>query len=318
MGPNDFPGLGQEIQYLYMKKSSIASTQEVERWWDENPFTLGVATNDYENNDLVGRIPFEKMDKNYFNKIESKFHKHHGSVAQYANKPLLSNLIDFDFIKGKKVLDIAIGSGLHTVTFAKAGAIVTGIDLTQYAVMQTKKNLEVNNLDNVEILQMDAQNMSFKNNTFSLVNAWGCLMHMPDTEKAINEIYRVLKPGGQVLAYMYNRDSWPFWFNIFLLRGILLGGLIRYRGDVDRLTSRYSDGSHKNGNMLTKFFTKKEIRDTFKRNGFKSVEVFPLQIEHEPDHWPMRSFPIFKFLPKRVKSWMSYRWGYGLIIKAKK
>jgi len=299
-----------------MKRNQV-TTQDVEKWWDENPFTLGVATNNYKENDLVGRKPIEQMDKKYFSEINRKFRKHHGRFVQGEGKPLLSNLIDYSFLKGKKVLDIAVGTGLHSVAFAEEGADVTAIDLTNFAILQARKNFEEQGLEG-EVIKMDAQDMKFPDETFHFVNAWGCLMHMPDTERAINEIYRVLKPKGRALAYMYNRNSWPFWFNIFLLRGILLGGIIRFRGNINQLTSRYSDGSHKEGNMLTKFFTGKEVESIFRKAGFSGVEVFPLQIEHEADHWPMRRFPVFKYLPKRIKFWITKRWGYGLIIKATK
>lgn len=300
-----------------MKKSNLTLTKDIEKWWDENPFTLGVATNDYKSNDLVGKKSLEEMDLFYFSEIDRKFRKHHGRFVQDDDSPILSNLIDFNLIRGKKVLDIAVGTGLHSVVFAENGAEVTGIDLTEFAIRQAQKNAKVRDLK-IDFIQMDAQNMSFADSTFDFVNAWGCLMHMPDTEKAISEIYRTLKHDGSILAYMYNRNSWPFWFNIIILRGVFLAGLIRYWGDIIRLTSRYSDGSHKKGNMLTKFYTVKQVSNFFSKAGFREVDVFPLPIEHEPDHWPMRSFPIFKYLPKGIKRWMAMRWGYGLIVKAKK
>ncbi len=300
------------------QKTRSEATADVRKWWDENPFTLGVATGDYKKHDLVGRQPVEKMDIAYFREIDRRFRKHMGLNVQKPGKPLLSGVIDFDAdIKGKKVLDIATGSGLHTVEFAAAGAEVTGIDLTPFAVMQTKKNLEARGLS-AKVVEMDAQRMDLPADYFDFVNAWGCLMHMPDTEKAMSEICRVLKPGGRAFAYMYNRNSWPFWFNIILLRGVLLGGLLRYKGNITRLTSRYSDGASTGGNMLTKFYTTKQVESMFRAAGFSKTEAFPLDLGYEADHWPMNSFPVFKFLPKAVKAWMGKRWGYGLVVWAQK
>ncbi len=291
---------------------------DIKNWWDQNPFTFGAATNDYKKNDLVGRVTSEKMDLDYFNEIERRFRKHSGTGGQEKGDSLLSKLIDYKTsVQEKDVLDIAIGSGLHTVAFAKEKGRVTGIDLTPYAVKQAKKNLELRGLSS-EIRQMDAQQMDFKDDMFDFVNAWGCLMHMPDTKGAIKEIYRVLKPGGRVLAYMYNKSSWPFWFNIFFLRGILLLGFIRYGFSAVRLTSRYSDGSRKGGNALTKFFTSKEAGDMFIEAGFEKIEAYPWDIGYEPDGWPIGKFPIFKYLPRRVRNFMAKNWGYGLIVRAQK
>ncbi|MBX4200309.1 class I SAM-dependent methyltransferase [Candidatus Parcubacteria bacterium] len=289
-------------------------TQEIQSWWDENPFTLGAA-GDYKTGDLVGRVPEMKLDLKFFEEIERRFRKHSGTGAQELGKPLLSKLVPFS-LKGKKVLDIATGSGIFAVQFAKDGAEVTAIDLTAFATIEAKANFKSRFLSG-EVIQMDAQNMTFRDHSYDFVNAWGCLMHMPNTEKAVKEIYRVLGHGGRVLGYMYNKSSWPFWFNIIFLRGILMFGLLRY-GSIVRLTSRYSDGASTGGNKLTKFYTPKEVKKIFMEAGFTEVEVFPWDIGYEPDHWPMRSFPVFKYLPKKVKAWMAKRWGYGLIVKAKK
>lgn len=258
-----------------------------------------------------------QMNLHYFQEIERKFRKHCREGAQEEGAPLFSNLIDYDWLRGKKVLDIATGSGFAMVAFIQGGADVIGIDLTDFAVAQAKRNLAVRNLKGT-VIKMDAQQMNFEDESFDFVNAWGCLMHMPDTEKAIGEIYRVLKPGGKVLAYMYNKSSWPFWFNLIFLRGILMGQLIRYRFDIDRLTSRWSDGFSVGGNPLAKFYTPKQAASFFKNAGFSNVSADPWQIPHEPDHWPMKKFPVFRYLPQKIKDFMSKRWGYGLIIQAKK
>jgi len=291
-------------------------TEEIRKWWDANPFTFG-ASGTAKTGDQVGRIPVEKMDLKYFEEIERKFRKHSRSGGQEDGEPLLSKLVDYNLISNKKVLDIAVGSGFSLVSFAKEGGEVTGIDLTDFAVLEAKRNLELRGLKG-EVFRMDAQNLEFENNTYDFVNSWGCLMHMPNTEKAISEIYRVLKDNGQTLSYMYNKSSWPFWFNIIFLRGILLLKLLYYKFDIDRLTSRYSDGYTSGGNRLTKFYSPRQVQEMYQKVGFKKVTVFPWQLPDEPDNWPLRSFPVFKYLPKFMKNFMSKRWGYGLIVKAQK
>lgn len=287
---------------------------KVKLWWNNNPFAFGVSNAD---NDQVGTIPLGKMNLAYFEEIEKRFRKHSRGGGQEDGAPLLSKLIDYNWLKGKKGLDVAVGSGFSLVSFLMGGARMVGIDITPFAVKHTKRNLEIRGLQ-TKVLQMDAQKMSFSDEAFDFVNAWGCLMHMPDTGKAISEIYRVLKPEGKALAYMYNKNSWPFWFNIIFLRGIILLGLMRFRGDITKLTSRYSDGYSRGGNPMTKFYSPKEAEKMFLTIGFKNIRVFPWNLPDEPNHWPLRSFPIFKYLPKTVKRFMSKRFGYGLIIQAEK
>ena len=295
------------------KKTLAAATDTIEEWWDTNPFTLGLSD---KSNDLVGRVDISQMDLHYFDEIERKFRKHNRGGLGEDTGLLFSKFIDYTWLKGKAALDIAVGSGFSMVTLIKGGAHVTGIDLTNFAVMETKRNLELRHMQG-EVLKMDAQHMTFADDTFDFVNAWGCLMHMPDTEGAIAEIHRVLKPGGRAFAYMYNKSSWPFWFNLILLRGVLMGKLITYRFDIDRLTSRYSDGFSVGGNMLAKFYTPRQVERMFKDAGFSNVHAFPLELPEEPNHWPVGVFPIFKYLPVFIKKRMS-KWSYGLLVQAEK
>ena len=289
----------------------IADTREVQDWWNAHPFAFGVSNT---KKDQVGTVPVERMDLAYFKEVERKFRKHHRFAAQNDGAPLLSNLIDYTALRGKQVLDVATGSGFLAVSFASAGAEVTAIDLTPFAVEHAKRNFVARSLHGT-VREADAQMLPFNDASFDVVVAWGCLMHMPDTEQAIREIQRVLKPGGRVVAYMYNKNSWPYWFNIIFLRGILLCGLVRYGFDVVKLTSRYSDGYSEGGNPLTKFYSPGHVSLMFREAGFTHIISKPWVLPEEPNSWPLRSCPIFKYLPQFMKTRMAY-FGYGLIVEA--
>ena len=290
-----------------------SKTAAVEAWWNAHPFAFGVSNTQ---GDQVGTVEPAKMDVAYFDEVERRFRKNVGSAGQNPGAPLFSNMIDREWLSGKDVLDIAVGSGFSAISFTQAGARVTGIDITDFGVMHAQKNYEVRGLHGT-IVKMDAQHLTFPDNSFDFVDAWGCLMHMPDTEGAIKEMYRVTRPGGRVLAYMYNKSSWPYWFNIIFLRGVLLLGLIRFKGDTVRLTSRYSDGYSVGGNMLTKFYTPEHVAEMFRDAGFTNVVSKPWRIPHEPNHWPLRSLPLFKYFPQFIKQYLT-RFGYGLVVTAEK
>ena len=59
----------------------------------------------------------------------------------------------------------------------------------------------------------DAQNIPFPDDTFDCVCSMGVLHHVPDTQKALDEIYRVLKPGGRLIVMFYHRNSAKYQFN---------------------------------------------------------------------------------------------------------
>ena len=76
-------------------------------------------------------------------------------------------------------------------------------------------------------------------------------------------------------------------------------------------------------NLVLRSHTELELTDRraveqfFRDAGYTSVSSGPWQIPHEPNHWPMRSVPIFRYLPASVKRYLT-RFGYGLIVTATK
>lgn len=278
-------------------------TQRVESWWNENPFT-------YNGSLGVGHVPeVTELTIKDFDAFEEKYKRHSGNSTQEENEPVFSKFITYEDLKGKRVLDIATGTGFATVTFASFGAEVTGIDITEYAVVATKRNFEVRGLTG-DILKMDGQKLAFPDNHFDFVCAHGCLMHMPDTNQAVREIFRVLKPEGKLYAWMYHR-GWHYWFNIMFVRGLLLGGFFKYGFSSLAMTSRFSDGAHLGGNPHTKFYSRGGFRRLFSQAGFSDVNIHANYNPYEWDSWPAGKFRLGWILPKRVQRFLSETCGFS-------
>jgi len=241
----------------------------------------------------------------------------HFDDAQGPGEKLASRFIDYDQLRGQRVLDIACGFGWGAVEMASAGAMVSAIDITPRAIAATRRHFELRGLTG-EIREMDAQDMDFPDHTFDFVLAWGCLMHMPDTQKAISEIYRVLKPSGKVLGYMYNKNSISFWWNIWFVRGILGRKILAYQGDTQRLVSRYTDGESFGGNSLTKVYTPKEATQMFEQAGFSRVKFQPWGPPSMIKSFPFGKLPFGQWLPYGARKVIADRWGWGMIFNASK
>ena len=72
------------------------------------------------------------------------------------------------------------------------------------------------------MLVADAEHLPFDDESFDRVYSWGVLHHSPDTDHAVREAIRVLRPGGQACVMLYARHSWVtygLWFRYALLRG---------------------------------------------------------------------------------------------------
>jgi MPBQ/MSBQ methyltransferase len=110
-----------------------------------------------------------------------------------------------------KVLDVGCGVGGTSRYLAKAlgdQAEVTGITLSPNQVKRATELAVEQNVNNAKFTVMNALEMEFEDNSFDVV--WACESgeHMPDKEAYINEMMRVLKPGGKfVMATWCQRDD---------------------------------------------------------------------------------------------------------------
>jgi ubiquinone/menaquinone biosynthesis C-methylase UbiE len=102
--------------------------------------------------------------------------------------------------QGAAILDIGCGSGYPALAAAAAvrpSGKVTAIDVSPKMVALTAARAAADGLDNVEVLEMDAENLRFADGTFDAVTHVCALMFSPDPERTVREIRRVLKPHGR-------------------------------------------------------------------------------------------------------------------------
>jgi ubiquinone/menaquinone biosynthesis C-methylase UbiE len=172
---------------------------QVKTYWDNEPCG-------------TGDISYEEGSQQYFEEIER---------YRYSVEPFIHSFAQFTRWRGKKVLEIGCGAGTDFLQFVRAGAIAEAIDLSTHSVALTKKRLAVYGL-NANVQEADAEHLPFPDDSFDLVYSWGVLHHTPDTVNAIKEVYRVLKPGGQIRIMLYNRYSW-IGLKMYLRHGLLSG-----------------------------------------------------------------------------------------------
>ena len=141
---------------------------------------------------------------------------------RYILEPYIIDFARFHEAPGKDVLEIGVGMGADHLEWAKAGPkSLTGVDLTPRAVEWTRRRLELYGFKpNVEVA--DAQKLPFADNSFDLVYSWGVLHCAPDTPATIDQVYRILRPGGTARIMVYHRHSlvgYMLWLRYGLLAG---------------------------------------------------------------------------------------------------
>mgnify|MGYP001225546940 FL=1 len=181
--------------------------------------------------------------------------------------PWMKSTFKFEQYRNKKVLEVGVGVGTDHLELAKAGAILTGIDITPKSIELTKKNLELHGYHS-DLLVADAENLPFEDEIFEVVYSFGVLHHIPDTQKAIDEIYRVLKPQGKAIITLYNKNSLSFWLFVFLYDFILKGKFMKMSLN-DRISAIEKGGDETK--PLVKLFTKKQARELFHK--FRKVTI---------------------------------------------
>jgi len=134
---------------------------------------------------------------------------------RYELEPHIPAFADFPSGRGNRVLEIGVGAGTDFVNWARHGANLTGVDLTEAGVALAHERLSLEGLD-ADLRVADAEHLPFDDESFDIVYSYGVLHHTPDTDRAIAEALRVLKTGGGTLKLMlYHHPS---------LTGLLLWG----------------------------------------------------------------------------------------------
>lgn len=119
----------------------------------------------------------------------------------------LPQVVNFNGYKGKMLLEVGCGVGIDAVRFARGGAMVTGIDLSETAIDLAKKNFSHNGLQG-DFRVSNGEALEFADNSFDVVYAHGVIQYTANAQKMVDELRRVVKPGGEVIMMVYNRHSW--------------------------------------------------------------------------------------------------------------
>jgi SAM-dependent methyltransferase len=265
--------------------------------------------------------------RQFFESIEAHRYEKEWHIPQAA---------DFTGARGLRVLEIGCGMGTDGAQFAKAGAEYIGVDLTDAAIELARKRFDLFGLKG-EFQVADAEHLDFPDESFEVVYSHGVLHHTPDVNAAVQEIHRVLKPGGRAIVMLYHRGSYNYRVGIRVLRRAGAGLLkseagkkvinvltgepmedLRERAALmrvsrnghlsgEQLLNESTDGA---GNPLARVYSRGEARHLFK--DFANVELRSYFLNK-------RFIPIVgNLLPRAIESALASRWGWHLWIYATK
>jgi ubiquinone/menaquinone biosynthesis C-methylase UbiE len=175
--------------------------QQVREFWNEQSCGTEVAA-------------AKKFSREYFEEIES---------FRYFDQPFIHSFAQFPRYRGQRVLEVGFGAGTDFIQWLRCGARVSGVDLTPEALENVRHRIETYQLPQPEFLEVsDAERLPFDSDSFDLGYSFGVLHHTPDTPKAVAELVRVVRGGGEVKIMLYNRRS-IFVINRWVKHALLRG-----------------------------------------------------------------------------------------------
>lgn len=225
------PGRAPGMSARHGPKRSLSDDLSVvqagnREWWENTPMTYDWASRSIQPGTLAW---FEDQDA-----LHDLAHRHFATDVTPFDR-----LIPYHSLSGKQVLEIGTGSGLHSEFMARAGAIITGIDLTTTAIARTTARFETKRLaGNFEQWDAEQDRPDFLER-FDFIWSWGVIHHSSQTARIVRNAARWLNDAGTFAGMVYHRDS-TIQVVALLRQWILKRRLFTY--SVDEALWRNTDG----------------------------------------------------------------------------
>jgi SAM-dependent methyltransferase len=242
----------------------MSLNEQVRAYWEAEP--CGTAT--FVVGDASAGTP------EWFHRIED---------LRYAREPEIHSVAQFTRHYGKRILEIGVGAGTDHLQWARAGAECYGVDLTDAALEVTHQRLSLHGFSS-NLQQCDAETLPFPDASFDVVYSWGVIHHSEHPHRIVEQIHRVLKPGGVFLGMIYGRYSsvaLKLWVGRALLKG-------KPWYSLSRVISENMES------VGTKAYTPREAKHLF--GAFADVHAQPMITYYDKLRWPAW---IAELLPDR-------------------
>jgi phosphatidylethanolamine/phosphatidyl-N-methylethanolamine N-methyltransferase len=107
---------------------------------------------------------------------------------------------------GDRVLEVGVGTGINASLYP-SDCIVTGIDLSEPMLEKARDRVARKSVRNVRLLEMDAADLKFADDTFDIVYAPYLISVVPDPVAVAKEMRRVCRPGGRIIILNHFRSA---------------------------------------------------------------------------------------------------------------
>ena len=270
------------------RSSLIKSVQE---YWNARPCN-------------IRHSPRPVGTREYFDEVEER---------KYFVEPHIPAFADFERWRGKRVLEIGCGIGTDSINFARHGADLTIVELSQSSLDVTKQRFGVYGLD-ARFIQGNAEEISSlvpAGETFDLIYSFGVIHHSPNPRRIVEQLPQLMHDGSELRLMVYNRLSWKvFW--IYATQGW------REWRDLGGLVARYSEAQ--TGCPVTFAYSDAEARKLLAGFDVMAVwndHIFPYKIEPYTRYEYELTW-YFKILPRPAFRWLERKAGWHKMLIARR
>ena len=253
---------------------------------------------------------------------------------RYSHEPHIRAVARFSDFAGKRVLEIGNGMGTDGLQFQQNGADYFGVDLTFAGQQLAREQFSLSG-PRAQLTVADAEHLPMADESFDHVYSLGVIHHSPSTESIVDEMFRVLRPGGTFCVMVYNKASINYHVEIMFLRKLfrrllypkfmpgLLAAILRFdraklekhrellisRGRISKQDwiSMNTDGPDC---PLAKVYGKADVLDLFAKFQDVTTEVWFF----DRSHW---SF-VGKAMPDAMANFLGRRWGWHRMVYGRK
>lgn len=262
----------------------------VKAYWDNRPCN-------------IRHSPRPLGTRDYFDEVEAR---------KYLVESHIPGFAQFERWQGKKVLEIGCGIGTDTINFARHGAQVTAVDLSDKSLEIARGRSTIYGVqDNVQFFRGNAEDLtSFVPVVpYDLIYSFGVIHHTPHPERVLEQLRPYAQPGTTVKIMVYHRRSWKVMW-------ILLG---QGRGKFWKLPELVATNSEaQTGCPITYTYTRREGRELLERSGFSVREVhvdhiFPYRIRDYVQYRYVKEF-YFRWMPRALFHALEKQFGWHLCL----
>lgn len=273
---------------------SDVAVDDVRRFWNRRPCNIR------HSDAAIGT-------REYFDEVEAK---------KYAVEPHIPGFARFERWAGKWVLEIGCGIGTDTINFARAGAEVVAVDLSDESLRLVKQRARVyGRQDHIHAMQADAEHLSaaFPDSGWAdLIYSFGVIHHSPHPERILAEARKLIAPAGELRVMVYHRRSTK-------VAALIARHPLRALRGIDRAVAIQSEAQ--TGCPITYTYSRRQAREFVEAAGFVVENIFvdhifPWAISPYREHRFERRW-YWRPVPARAFRVLERRLGWHLCIVAK-